>query len=154
LPAGVIVDPGLLEVLPGEVAGVPLEPDPDTAAEVATDPLLGESALAIAVARAVAPTSGSEDLAVANVIRLRPDVFDEAFYEAWRDGYDEAACAVAGGLESESEMELGGRQTYVGTCAGGARTYHTVLVDQGFLVSITATGEGRFGELILEAVAG
>jgi hypothetical protein len=33
-------------------------------------------------------------------------------------------------------------------------TYNTYLIDQGFLVSITATGERRFGELILAEVEG
>jgi hypothetical protein len=155
LPAGVIVDAGLLEVLPAEVDGVRLQPDPDTAAEVAADPMLAESALSLAVTVAVAPgASGDEDLAVANVMRLRPDVFEEEFYRGWRDAYNEAACAVAGGVESESQDEIGGRQTHIGACAGGALTYHTFLVDQGFLISITATGERRLGELILESVAG
>ena len=153
--ASVTVDPGLLEVLPAQVGGVTLEPDPTTAAQVASDPLLGDSAQSIAVALAVsAGSSGSDDLAVASVIRLRPDVFDEAFYQEWRDTYDEAACQVADGVLSDVETEIGGRTAYVGTCVGGARTYHTYLVDQGFIVSITATGERRFGELILAGLAG
>jgi len=155
LPPGVSVDPGLLEVLPTEIEGVTLEPDPTTADEVSRDPLLAESALSIAVALAVAPgPSGSEDLAVASVIRLRPDVFDEAFYQEWRDTYNEGACEVADGVESVRQTEIGGRQVYVGTCVGGAMTYHTYLEDQGFLVSVTATGERRFGELILASLAG
>lgn len=153
--ASVTVDPGLLEVLPAQVGGVTLEPDPTTAAQVASDPLLGDSAQSIAVALAVAAgSSGSDDLAVVSVIRLRPDVFDEAFYQEWRDTYDEAACQVADGVLSDVETEIGGRTAYIGTCVGGARTYHTYLVDQGFIVSITATGEGRFGELILAGLAG
>lgn len=155
MPAGVIVDHGLLEVLPAQIDGVALVPDPTTAEAVAADPLLAESALSIAVALAVSPgASDGEDLAVANVIRLRPDVFDEAFYQEWRDTYNEAACEVAGGVESERQTEIAGRPTYLGTCAGGAMTYHTFLVDQGFMVSITATGERHFGELILAAIAG
>lgn len=155
LPAGVAVDPGLLEVFPAQIDGVTLEADPTTAAEVASDLLLAESALSIAVALAVAPgPSGSEDLAVASVIRLRPDVFDEAFYQEWRDTYNEAACDIADGVQSEDETEIGGRTAYVGTCVGGAQTYHTYLEDQGFIVSITATGERRFGELILAGLAG
>jgi hypothetical protein len=158
LPAGVIVDPGLLEVLPARVDGVALQPDPVAADEISRDPLLAESALALAVALAVAPASVGEDLAVSNVIRLRPGVVDEAFHEAfypeWRDAYNEAACEVSGGVESESDTEIAGRQTFVGRCAGGAMTYHTYLVDQGFLVSITATGGRRFGELILAEVEG
>jgi hypothetical protein len=150
----VTVDPGLLEVLPVAVDGIALEPDPDTAAEVASDPLLAESALSIAVAIAAAPGSpDSDDLAVASVIRLRPDVFDEAFYQEWRDTYNEAACEVADGVESDTSTEIGGHATYVATCAGGPRTYHTWLEDQGFIVSVTATGERRLGEQILAGLA-
>lgn len=160
LPPDVTVDPGLLEVLPATIDGVTLEPDPATAAQVASDPLLAESALSIAVALAAGPgasaasdSAGSADLAVASVIRLRPDVFDEAFYQEWRDTYNEAACEVADGVQSEDQTEIGGRQTYTGTCVGGALTYHTYLEDQGFIVSITATGDRHFGELILAGLA-
>lgn len=155
LPPGVTVDAGLLEVLPTEIDGVTLEPDPATAALVGSDPLLADSALSLAVALAVAPgASDAEDLAVASVIRLRPDVFDEAFYQEWRDTYNEAACEVADGVESEDETEIAERPVYVGTCVGGALTYHTYLVDQGFIVSVTATGERGFGELIMAGLAG
>ena len=154
LPAGVSVDPGLLEVLPAEVDGVTLEPDPVTADEVSRDLLLAESALSIAVALAAPGATGGDDLAVANVIRLRPDVFDEAFYQEWRDTYNEAACGVADGIETENETVIASRQTFVGTCVGGAQTYHTYLVDQGFIVSVTATGERRLGELIVAGLAG
>lgn len=155
LPPGVSVDPGLLEVLPTEIDGVALQPDPDTAAQVGSDLLLAESALTIAVAIAVAPgASDTEDLAVASVIRLRPDVFDEAFYQEWRDTYDEAACDVADGVESEDVTEIAGRQVYTATCVGGASTYHTYLVDQGFIVSVTASGPRGFGELIMAGLAG
>ncbi len=155
LPAGVSVDPGLLEVLPAEVDGVTLEPDPVTAEEVSRDPLLGESALSIAVALVAAPGgSGGDDLAVANVIRLRPEVYDVAFYQEWRDTYNEAACGVADGVESETETVVAGHQTFLGMCAGGVATYHTYLEDQGFLISVTATGARRFGELIIAGLAG
>jgi hypothetical protein len=151
----VTVDPGLLEVLPAKVDGAVLEPDPATAATIASDPLLADSAESLAVALAVAPgPSDTEDLAVASVIRLLPDIFDEAFYQEWRDTYDEAACEVADGVESSTETEIGGRTTYVATCIGGAMTYHTYLEDQGFIVSITATGPRRFGELIVAGLAG
>ena len=153
-PPGVTVDPGLLEVLPVAVEDVPLQPDPETAAEIGRDPLLAKSALAIGVAiAAAAGASGSDDFAVASVIRLRPDVFDEAFYQEWRDTYNEAACEVADGVADEIATEIEGHATYVGTCTGGATTYHTWLEDQGFIVSVTATGERRFGELIIANLA-
>lgn len=153
LPPGVTVDPGLLEVLPAAIEGIALEPDPDTATDIAGDPLLAESALSIAVALAAAPASEADDLAVAAVIRLRPDVFDEAFYQEWRDTYNEAACEVADGVESETSMEIGGHPSYVGTCVGGAETFHTYLEDQGFIVSVTSTGERRLGEQIIAGIA-
>ena len=152
LPAGVTVDPGLLEVLPRLVDEVPLVPDPETAAEVAADPLLAESALSIAVALAAAPTATTDDLAVASVIRLRPDVFDEAFYQEWRDTYNEAACEVADGVDSETSTLIGGLASYVGTCIGGTRTYHTYLEDQGFIVSVTSTGPKDLGHEIIAAI--
>ena len=155
LPVGVTVDPGLLEVLPTQVDGVTLEPDPTTAAEIAADPLLAKSAVSIAVAVAIAPAaSGTDDIGIASVIRLRPDVFDDAFYLEWRETYNSGACAVADGVEAEEPAEIGGRTAYVGTCVGGAHTYHTYLEEQGFIVSITATGERRFGEQILAGLAG
>jgi hypothetical protein len=155
LPPGVTVDPGLLEVLPIAVDGVALEPDPDTAVEIASDPLLAVSALSIAVAIAAAPGSpDSDDLAVASVIRLRPDVFDEAFYQEWRDTYNEAACEVADGVETDTSTEIGGHATYVTTCVGGPRAYHTWLEDQGFIVSVTATGERGLGEQVIAGLAG
>ncbi len=154
LPPGVTVDPGLLEVLPLIVNGITVEADPETAAEVAADPLLAEFALSIAVALAAAPGSEADDVAVASVIRLRPDVFDEAFYQEWRDTYDEAACEVADGVESQTATEIGGHDAFVGTCFGGAQTYHTYLVDQGFIVSVTATGDRGLGEQIIAGLAG
>ncbi len=148
------MDPGLLEVLPGEVDGVTLEPDPTTAAQIAADPLLAESALSLAVAIALAAgPSGTEDLAIASVIRLRPDVFDEAFFQEWRDTYNEAACEVADGVDSESETEIGGRTIYLGSCVGGAQTHHAYLEEQGFIVSVTASGSRRLGELVVAGLA-
>jgi hypothetical protein len=141
----------LLEVLPAEVDGIALEPDPATATQIASDLLLADSAISIAVALAVVP--GSDDVAVASVVRLHPDIFDEAFYQEWRDTYDDAACEVADGVESTDETDLAGRLVYVATCAGGAMTYHAFLEDQVFLVSVTASGQRQLGELIMAGLA-
>jgi hypothetical protein len=157
LHPGVTVESGLLEVLPTEVDGASVVPDPDTAAEMRSNPLLADSVRSLAVAVVVGSgdqASPATDLAVASVIRLLPDVFDEAFYQEWRDTYNDAACEVADGVESETETQLDGRQVYTATCVGGARTYHTYLVDQGFIVSVTATGEHLFGERIMAGLAG
>ncbi len=153
LPPDVAVDPGLLEVLPAEIEGIALEPDPDTAAGIAADPLLAASALSIVVGLAASPSLEADDLAVAAVIRLRPDVFDEAFYQEWRDTYNEAACEVTDGVETETSTEIGGHTTYVGLCAGGVETFHTYLEDQGFIVSVTSTGDRRLGEQVIAGIA-
>ncbi len=151
-PAGsgaIAIDPSLLQVLPAQVDGVPLEPDAATAADVTGDPGLARSASALAVAIVVAPgASSTQDLAVVWVIQLRPGVFGKAFFRNWRDTYDEAACAAAGGVDGHAEAVIAGRDTRIGTCAGGVHTYHLHLARRDLLVSITAAGGRRFGEVV------
>ena len=146
---GIAIDSSLLAVLPTQVDGVPLEPDAATAADVTGDPALARSASALGVAIAIAPgASATEDLAVVWVVQLRPGVFNEAFFRNWRDTYDEAACAAAGGVNGHAQTVIAGHDTRIGTCAGGVRTYHVHLERRDLLVSITAAGERRFGELV------
>jgi hypothetical protein len=150
-PPSLMVDDRLLEVLPPEIAGAALEPDPATAADIASDPTLAGFAEAIAVALVISPgTSAGDDLAIVSVIRLRPGVFSDAWFRSWRATYDAAACEVAGGLAGQpSEVEIGGRTAYVGTCAGDAHTYHVHLADPTLIVSVTGAGPRGFGELVL-----
>ena len=152
---GLLVDARLLDVLPTEIDGVALEPDPTTAAEIATDPTLADFAEAIAVALAISPgTSSGDDLAIVSVIRLHPGVFGDAWFRAWRATYDAAACEVAGGVQGQpSEVEIGGRTAYVGTCTGDAHTYHVHLADPTLIVSVTAAGTRSFGELVVAGLA-
>jgi hypothetical protein len=146
---GIEIDASLLGVLPSQVDGVPLEPDAATAADVTGDPALARSASALGVAIAIAPgASATADLAVVWVVQLRPGVFNDGFFRNWRDTYDEAACAAAGGVDGHAEAVIAGRDTRIGTCAGGVRTYHIHLARRDLLVSITAAGERRFGELV------
>jgi hypothetical protein len=146
---GIAIDASLLGVLPSQVDGVPLEPDAATAADVTGDPALARSASALGVAIAIAPgASAAADLAVVWVVQLRPGVFNDGFFRNWRDTYDEAACAAAGGVDGHAEAVIAGRDTRIGTCAGGVRTYHIHLARRDLLVSITAAGERRFGELV------
>lgn len=149
--SGLIVDASLLRVLPGRIDGVALEPDPTTAAQIAADPTLASSAEAIAVALAIrSGASAGDDLAIASVLRLRPGVFSDAWFETWRTTYDQSACDVAGGIKGEStQVSVAGRTAFVGTCAGDARTYHVHLSDPTLIVSITAAGPGHFGELVV-----
>ncbi len=114
-----------------------------------TDPALGLSASGLAVGIVVAPgTSGSDDLATSTVVQLRPGVASDAFYEAWRRDYDEAACAPAGGVASHAQQRIGAHDVEVTVCGGGARLYHTRLPGDR-LVSITAVGDRRFGDLVM-----
>lgn len=146
----VTVDPTLLSILPTEVAGVPMQPAPEAAARIAGDPLLATDVEAIAVALTVsARSSTDEDLVIASVVRLRPDVFDETFFRGWRDTYDAAACEPAGGLRGNAEAEIDGRQVFIGSCANGGFTYH-LRYGEDVIVSLTSLGEGRFGELVVQ----
>jgi hypothetical protein len=129
---------------------VPMQPAPETAAEIALDPSLASDVEAIAVALAVsAGSSASENLVIASVVRLRPDVFDETFFRGWRDTYDAAACEPAGGLRGNAEAEIDGRQVFIGSCANGGFTYH-LRYGEDVIVSLTSLGEGRFGELVAQ----
>jgi hypothetical protein len=153
--AGLSVDASLLDVLPRQVAGTPLEADPATAAQIAADPSLARSVQALAVALAIRPgTSSGDDLAIASVVRLRPGVFSDAWFEDWRATYDQSACEVAGGIRGDpARVSIAGRSVFEGTCAGDAQTYHVHLADPTLIVSITAAGPARFGELVVAGLA-
>lgn len=150
--AGILVDESLLDVLPSQVAGIALVSDPATAASIAADPKLAIAASAMAVGLAVGPGSsdqGAEDLAIASVVQLRPDVFDDDFFRSWRDSYDAAACEAAGGVQGNAQAEIAGHETYIGTCVQGAFTYHTYVEDRNVLISITSVGAERLGEQVV-----
>ncbi|HET9457937.1 MAG TPA: hypothetical protein VFO78_11380 [Candidatus Limnocylindrales bacterium] len=151
--SGVRVDASLLEILPDDVDGVPIVPDAENAAGLAADPTLAADVEALALALAVDQAAGAENLAIVNVVRLRPAVLGEAFFRQWRDSYDEAACAPAGGVTGHAEAEIDGRQAFIGSCSGGAFTYHAIH-GEDVIVSITSVGEGRLGEAIMENLEG
>ena len=83
------------------------------------------------------------------VVQLSPGVFNDGFFRNWRDTYDEAACAAAGGVDGHAEAVIGGRETRDRDVRGRRRTYHIHLAARDLLVSITAAGERRFGELVV-----
>jgi hypothetical protein len=142
----VVVDLSLLDHLPATVDGLPVEPDAETSASIATSPGLASDASAIAIARVVSATS--DDLAIASVVRLRTGPFSEASYDVWRRTYDRAACEPAGGVATTAERRIAGRDLFVGACNGGAQTYHVALGDD-VLVSVTAIGSRGFGDLLV-----
>ena len=144
-----IVDPGLLRFLPASVDGVPMQSAPEAAAGMIADASLARSASALAVGLVVAPgASTGDDFAASTVVQLRPGIFDDDFYGRWRDAYDQAACAQAGGVASDSRVPIGPNTVEETLCAGGARTYHTHLAGD-ILVSITAVGDRGYGNLVM-----
>jgi hypothetical protein len=146
----VAIDPTLLSIVPSTVDGLAITPDAETAAQIAADRALADDVDSLAVGLAVGPgTSGADNLAIVNVVRLRDGVFGESFFRGWRDSYDEAACAPAGGVAGHAQAQLDGRLVHIGTCAGGAITYHTALEADGIIVAITSVGERRLGEQIV-----
>lgn len=155
-PAGrPTIDMSLLDVLPPAVDGIALVPAPGAAAEIIADPSLGAAVAAVGVGLVVGPgSSAADDLAVVNVVRLRAGAFGADFFRDWRQSYDRAACEPAGGVAGTAEAEIGGRPVHIGSCAGGAHTYHVRLDEGDLLVSITSIGTGRYGERIVDAIGG
>ena len=148
-PAPLVVDPGLLGILPTSVAGVAMQPGAGAAADMIKDASLAQSASALAVGTVAAGNASSGgDFATATVVQLRPGVYSDAFYGDWRAAYDTAACAPAGGVSSHIQQLVGQHAVEVTVCGAGARTYHAHLGGD-ILVSITAVGDRRFGGLVM-----
>ena len=152
--AAVSVDPTLLDLLPDTVGGVPLEGDEATAAEIAGEPSIAPFVSSLAIASAFGPPASDAigDYVVVTVARVKPGLFGDLFFQGWRDTFDEAVCQQAGGVQGNVEAEIAGRQTFIGTCAGGIHTYHVHLADQGVIVSMQGGGPKRFGERVVEGL--
>ena len=146
--APIVVDPTLLALLPAQVDGVALKPAPEAAVEMTADAYLGISASAIAVGIVATGSATGDDFASVSVVRLRPGVYSEAFFEAWRQSYDAAACALADGVASHRRQVIGAHTVEVTLCTGGARTLHVHLAGD-LLISITTVGDRGFGDLVL-----
>ena len=152
----VAVDPSLLDLIPDTVAGVPVQGDEATAADIAGEGSIAPFVSALAVAAAFgAPSSDAlPDYVVVTVARLKPGLFGDLFFRGWRDTFDAAVCDQAGGVEGHAEAEIAGRQTFIGTCAGGVHTYHVYLPEHDVIVSLQGAGDGRFGERVIEGLTG
>jgi hypothetical protein len=144
--AVVLPDPALIAALPPVVAGLAAQPDPARDAELVGAAELAKVASGLATALYIDPTLG--DFAYATVVRLRDGGLDEATFADWRASFDEGACSQAGGVDGHAEAVIGGRRTFIGTCAGGVRTYHT-LVEGGLLVSVSSLGDAMLGEQVI-----
>jgi hypothetical protein len=146
-PAGgaLVLDESLLDVIPAEVNGITPIAAPETFDEVRNDPGLAENVEAIAFFVVASPG----DLASGSVSRLRDGVFGDGFWRDWRDTYDAGACAQAGGVTGNAEAEIGGRTTYITSCAGGLYVYHVHLPERGVIVSLFSVGPARLGEAVM-----
>ena len=142
--SSVAIDPSLLAVLPESVDGLPVTESPEAEAASVADPQL--EAVASALAAGIAVEASTGEFAFAVVVRLLPGAMNDDTFRDWRDSYDEGACSQADGVSGHAETEIGGRTVYIGTCAGGLRTYHVWLEAQDLLVSVSAVGERRLGE--------
>jgi hypothetical protein len=145
-PPGVAVeDPSLIAVLPAAVAGQPVVLESQAFVDAIADPAFAANVEAAAFGVVVA----GNDLSSAMVARTVPGAWSEAWFRDWRESYDEGACGQAGGVAGTAEAQLGGRTVFIGTCAGGLRTYHAWLEGRGLLVSAFSVGEGRYGERLM-----
>jgi len=146
--SGLAIDPRLLEILPASVDGLAVTEN--TAGEEASvgDPLLDQ--VATAFASGFATDQAATEFVYAVVVRLLPDAMDATVFRDWRDSYDEGACSQADGVAGHAETEIDGRTVHIGTCVGGLRTYHVWLEENDVLISASAVGERRLGELLVE----
>ena len=152
LPSGLAValDNSLLAILPASIAGTQVTSEASSFADAMKDP----SFIANVDRAAFAVAVNGNDLASGVIAHLRAGVFSDAFWQDWRDTYDEGACAQAGGVLAHATMTLGSRDIFVTTCAGGLRVYHAWLPGPGVIVSLFSVGNGRFGDLLMEGLRG
>jgi hypothetical protein len=142
-------DPGLFAFIGGTAGALNFQYDPDTTAQVAADPGLAGNVVGLAIGLYTIPGQQPvADFAITSVLHLRDPSVGTDWFRAYRDTYDAAACARAGGIDRHSEATIGTNDVFIGACAGGAFTYHVRLAARGIVVSITALGPARLGERI------
>jgi hypothetical protein len=144
----VTLDPTVLAFLPETVNGIPVTESVDEATQALSDESLPR--IATSVDAAVAVDTASGNLVYAWVVRLRPEKFTDEIYRQWRDSYDEGACSGAGGVTGNAEATIDARTVFITSCVQSLRAYHVWLQDQGILISASATGDGKFGELLMD----
>ena len=141
----------LLAILPETVAGRPVSPEHEAFDASASDPDLVRDAASGAVGVAIDPAGA--DYAIGFVYRLKPGVYDDGWFRDWRDSFDAAVCAQAGGVSGHASARIGPHTADIGTCAGGVTTYHVHLTDPAtgddLVVSVQAVGEKRYGEQMI-----
>jgi hypothetical protein len=151
--SAVEADPGLFACIGDAADGLTFQYDTETTVRVAADPDLALNAVGLAIGLYTVPNQQPiVDFAIVSVVRLRDATVDDAWYRSYRDSYDTAACAQAGGVARHAESTIGPNHVYIGSCAGGAFTYHVRLAAQPIVVSITAAGPARLGERLAGSV--
>jgi hypothetical protein len=147
----IVIDPFLLKVLPASIKGAPLVENAEAEAHDLTDPALAGQASALAAALAIDTTTS--DWAYVSVVHLRVGVFSDPYFKSWRETFDSGACSQAGGVaQSSAETEIAGHKTFIGHCVGGVLTYHVHLLPGDVIVSISALGSQRFGQLVVQGL--
>jgi hypothetical protein len=150
-PGAIVIDSFLLKVLPASLKGAPLVENAEAEAHDLTDPALAGQASALAAALAIDTTTS--DWAYVSVVHLRVGVFSDPYFKSWRETFDSGACSQAGGVaQSSAETEIAGHKTFIGHCVGGVLTYHVHLAPSDVIVSISALGDQRFGQLVVEGL--
>jgi hypothetical protein len=144
----VTIDPDLLDLIPDQVAGIRLQPQPEAAAEVAASPVMSAQLDALNVAAAVDPATN--DFVVATVQRPVVGLFSDEWFRDWRETFDESVCAQAGGVAGNAQAEIDGRTVFIATCKGGNHTYATWLPDERVIIQLNANGDKRLGEELLK----
>jgi hypothetical protein len=143
--AAVVRDDSLVAVLPPDIDGNPVTIEGASFAEAATDPAFAGNIASAAFAIVTSPV----DLASGVVATPVAGRFGDAFFQSWRETYNEGACSQAGGVATNAETTLGGRTVYITTCAGGLTVYHAWVEERGVIVSLFSLGAGRYGERLM-----
>jgi hypothetical protein len=144
----VAIDPSLLDHLPAQVDGLDVMRSPEYDALAVADPAV--VAYGEGIATAIVADPASEAFATVTIVRFRPGVLNDGRFRDWRDSFDLGVCERAGGVTGNAEASIGGRLTYIGTCGEGVHTYHVRLDDSRVLVSVSALGDRRLGELLVQ----
>jgi hypothetical protein len=142
-----VLDPGLLDILPATIDGLAVTESPDGDQSALEEPTL--DAVATTAISAVAVDTTTNDLAYALVVRLRPGALTDTSFRDWRDTYDAGTCGGASAVTGHAQTPIGGRTVFVGTCAGGLHTYHVWIKDKNLLITVSSLGSRNLGEALL-----
>jgi hypothetical protein len=149
-PSAVDVDTSLLDLLPDEVGGLARENQREADETMAMDPVLGTFATAVSTAFYAGPASTETVQAIVARLRGTPT---EAVLRGWRTAHGRDICAEPGGVATEEQTAIGGRETIVVRCLGDqAVVYFVLLIDRGVLLTVDSFGAGDIGRKLLESL--